>query len=54
VGLLTEKNLHSSVGFLAAAPEASGPYQGAVFYLDTTKPIWGKAQSYFDLSSSYR
>jgi outer membrane receptor protein involved in Fe transport len=44
----------ASVGFLAAAPEASGPYQGAVLFLDTTKPIWGKAQTYFDLSSSYR
>ncbi len=44
----------ASVGFLAAAPETSGPYQGAVLFLDTTKPIWGKAQTYFDLSSSYK
>lgn len=43
-----------SIGFLAATPETSGPYQGAVLFLDTNKPVWDKARAYLDLSTSYR
>ena len=44
----------ASIGFLAAAPETSGPYQGAVLFLDSDKPIWDKARAYLDLSAGYR
>ena len=44
----------ASVGFLAGPPETSGPYQGAVLFLDTNKPVWDKARSYLDLSAGYR
>ena len=44
----------ASIGFMAAAPETSGPYQGAVLFLDNNKPIWDKARSYLDLSAGYR
>jgi outer membrane receptor protein involved in Fe transport len=43
-----------SIGFLAGAPETSGPYQGAVLFLDTNKPVWDKARAYFDFSAGYR
>ena len=44
----------ASIGFLAAAPETSGVYQGAVLFLDTNKPVWDKARAYVDLSAGYR
>jgi len=44
----------ASIGFLAAAPETSGPYEGTVLFLDTNKPIWDKARSYLDLSAGYK
>lgn len=43
-----------SIGFLAGPAETSGPYQGAVLFLDTNKPVWDKAHAYFDLSAGYR
>ncbi len=44
----------ASIGFLAAAPEVSGVYQGAVLFLDSNKPVWDKARAYVDLSAGYR
>jgi outer membrane receptor protein involved in Fe transport len=44
----------ASIGFLAAPPEASGPYQGTVLFLDSNKPVWDKARAYFDLSAGYK
>lgn len=44
----------ASIGFLAGAPETSGPFQGAVLFLDTSKPVWDKARFYTDLSAGYR
>ncbi len=44
----------ASIGFLAAAPETSGPYRGAVLYLDNNKPVWDKARAYLDVSAGYR
>ena len=44
----------ASIGFLAGPPETSGPYQGAVLFLDNNKPVWDKARAYFDLSAGYR
>jgi len=44
----------ASIGFLAGAPETSGPFQGAVLFLDNNKPLWDKARFYTDLSAGYR
>lgn len=44
----------ASIGYLAGPPETSGPYQGAVLFLDNNKPVWDKAHAYFDLSAGYR
>jgi outer membrane receptor protein involved in Fe transport len=44
----------ASIGFLAGPPETSGPYQGAVLFLDSNKPIWDKARAYLDVSAGYR
>ena len=44
----------ASIGFGAGAPEASGPYQGTVLFLDNNKPYWDKARYYFDLSAGYK
>ncbi len=44
----------ASIGFLGAAPETSGPFQGAVLFLDNDKPVWDKARFYTDLSAAYR
>ena len=44
----------ASIGFLAAAPETSGPFQGAVLFLDNNKPAWDPARFYADLSAGYR
>jgi len=44
----------ASIGFLAGPAETSGPYQGAVLFLDNNKPVWDKARAYLDLSASYR
>ncbi len=44
----------ASIGFGAAAPEASGPYRGTVLFLDNDKPYWDKARYYVDLSAGYR
>jgi hypothetical protein len=44
----------ASIGYLAGAPETSGPYQGAVLFLDNNKPVWDKARAYVDLSAGYR
>lgn len=44
----------ASIGFGAAAPEASGPYQGTVLFLDNNKPYWDKARYYVDLSAGYK
>ena len=44
----------ASIGYLAAAPEVSGPYQGAALFLDNNKPVWDKARFYVDLSAGYR
>ena len=44
----------ASIGFLAGPAETSGPYQGAVLFLDNDKPVWDKARAYLDLSASYR
>ena len=44
----------ASIGFLAGPPETSGPYQGAVLFLDSNKPVWDPARSYLDLSAGYK
>ena len=44
----------ASIGFLAGPPETSGPYQGAVLFLDSNKPVWDKARYYVDLAAGYR
>jgi hypothetical protein len=44
----------ASIGYLAGPPETSGPYQGAVLFLDNDKPVWDKARFYVDLSAGYR
>ena len=44
----------ASIGFLGGPPETSGPYQGAVLFLDTNKPVWDPARFYVDLSAGYR
>ncbi len=44
----------ASIGFLAGAPETSGPYQGAVLFLDNGKPVWDSPHTYIDLSAGYR
>ena len=44
----------ASIGFGAAAPETSGPYQGTVLFLDNNKPYWDKARYYVDLSAGYK
>ena len=44
----------ASIGFGAAAPETSGPYQGTVLFLDNNKPYWDKARYYFDVSAGYK
>jgi len=44
----------ASIGFLAGPAETSGPYQGAVLFLDNNKPVWDKARFYTDLSAGYR
>src|SRR6185295_19025530 len=44
----------ASIGYLAAPPETSGVYQGAVLFLDNSKPVWDKARYYVDLSAGYR
>ena len=44
----------ASIGFLAGPAETSGPYQGAVLFLDNNKPVWDKARFYVDLSAGYR
>ena len=44
----------ASIGYLAGPAETSGPYQGAVLFLDNSKPVWDKARAYFDLSAGYR
>jgi outer membrane receptor protein involved in Fe transport len=44
----------ASIGFLAGPAETSGPYQGAVLFLDNNKPVWDPARAYLDLSASYR
>ncbi|HTO03471.1 MAG TPA: TonB-dependent receptor, partial [Opitutus sp.] len=44
----------ASIGYLAGAPETSGPYTGAVLFLDNDKPVWDKARSYVDFSAGYK
>lgn len=44
----------ASIGFLAGAPETSGPYSGTVLFLDTNKPAWDKARYYVDLAAGYK
>ena len=44
----------AAIGFLAGPAETSGPFQGAVLFLDTNKPVYDKARSYFDLSAGYK
>ncbi len=44
----------ASIGYKAGPVETSGPYQGAVLFLDNNKPIWDKARGYLDLSAGYR
>ena len=44
----------ASIGFLAGAPETSGPFTGAVLKLDNEKPIYDESRSYFDFSAGYR
>ena len=44
----------ASIGFLAGPAETSGPYSGAVLFLDNNKPVWDKARAYFDFSAGYR
>jgi outer membrane receptor protein involved in Fe transport len=44
----------ASIGFLAGPAETSGPYQGAVLFLDNNKPVWDKARAYFDFSAGYK
>jgi outer membrane receptor protein involved in Fe transport len=44
----------ASIGFGAAAPEASGPYKDTVLFLDNNKPYWDKARYYVDLSAGYK
>ena len=44
----------ASIGFLAGPAETSGPYQGAVLFLDSNKPVWDPARSYLDLSAGYK
>ncbi len=44
----------ASIGYLAGPAETSGPYQGAVLFLDNNKPVWEKARAYLDLSAGYR
>ena len=44
----------ASIGFEAGPAEKSGPYQGAVLFLDNDKPIWDKARAYLDLSAGYK
>jgi outer membrane receptor protein involved in Fe transport len=44
----------ASIGFLGGEPETSGPFQGAVLFLDSNKPVWDKARFYVDLSAAYR
>jgi hypothetical protein len=43
-----------SIGYLAGPPETSGPFQGAVLFLDNDKPVWDHPHTYIDLSTSYR
>ena len=44
----------ASIGFLAAAPETSGPFTGAVLKLDNNKPVYDESRAYFDFSAGYR
>ncbi|MBC7367908.1 MAG: TonB-dependent receptor, partial [Undibacterium sp.] len=44
----------ASIGYLAGAPETSGPYTGAVLFLDNNKPVWDRARAYLDLSAGYK
>jgi outer membrane receptor protein involved in Fe transport len=44
----------ASIGFLAGPAETSGPFQGAVLFLDNNKPVWDSPHTYLDLSAGYR
>ncbi len=43
-----------SIGYLAGPAETSGPFAGAVLFLDDRKPVWDNPHAYLDLSASYR
>jgi outer membrane receptor protein involved in Fe transport len=44
----------AAIGFLAGPAETSGAFTGAVLELDSNKPVYDKARSYFDFSAGYR
>jgi outer membrane receptor protein involved in Fe transport len=54
VGGAVRVESRASIGYLAGPAETSGPYQGAVLFLDNSKPVWDKARLYTDLTASYR
>ncbi len=44
----------AAIGYLAGKPETSGAFTGAILELDVNKPVFDKANAYFDFSASYR
>lgn len=44
----------ASIGFLAGPAETTGPFAGAVLFLDNNKPVYDEARAYFDFNAGYR
>jgi hypothetical protein len=44
----------ASIGYLAGPAETSGPFQGAILFLDNNRPVYDNARAYFDFNAGYR
>jgi hypothetical protein len=44
----------AAIGYLAGPPETTGPFQGAILFLDNNKPVYDQARAYFDFNAGYR
>jgi outer membrane receptor protein involved in Fe transport len=44
----------AAIGYLAGPAETTGPFAGAVLFLDNNRPVYDKARAYFDFNAGYR
>jgi outer membrane receptor protein involved in Fe transport len=54
VGAAVRWESKAAIGYLAGPAETTGPFAGAILFLDNNKPVYDEARSYFDFSAGYR